>query len=433
MYINCWYAHYRTTETMNNSESEVVSTSPKKTNMQKTKLPSRVILELTYQCHHKCIFCSSPWNNCDGLYPIREILNWQKWVEIVDRLVAQGIDHITLSGGEPLCYDGLWDLVSFISSKHNHINISIITSAPKSENKNSFIEKCVRYGIKNISISLPGISTFNSHTATDETINSPSNVLNWIRSASEKGIHVTTNIPVSQHNYAELYRIVAMAAIAGTNSFLITRFVPGGRGLKNSPNLYLTHSQLNEMLDLLEVLCFCTNISVAMGTEIPLCLIDDVKKYSHVSINSACGAANKFFVIDPSGYVRVCNHSPHIVGDINNPKIITDTSYWENFANQNYLPNECVECNQKGLCTCGCREAAHIVHGNIRAVDTSILNDSTNKSNMMMTEEEKYVLKLLLSAFKKERKPSKLSTSSPHMCYLPNFVDSFDEISDDEI
>ncbi len=47
----------------------------------------------------------------------------------------------------------------------------------------------------------------------------------------------------------------------------------------------------------------------SVGTELPLCLIDK-DRYTHLNVGTRCSAAKGFFVIDPSGYARVCNHSP---------------------------------------------------------------------------------------------------------------------------
>ena len=86
-----------------------------------------------------------------------------------------------------------------------------------------------------------------------------------------------------------------------------------------------------------------------------------------------CAAAKEFFVIDPSGQVRTCNHSPMVVGDILSDEIITDIKYWNVFAQSQYQPLMCVSCKSMKMCDCGCREVANILTGDPTSADTSSL------------------------------------------------------------
>ena len=62
--------------------------------------------------------------------------------------------------------------------------------------------------------------------------------------------------------------------------------------------------------------------------------------------------------------------------DIFNESVMTDIAYWNMFAAGDYQPELCSRCKLSPLCDCGCREVAHILHGNPKAKDTSILYDT---------------------------------------------------------
>lgn len=79
-------------------------------------------------------------------------------------------------------------------------------------------------------------------------------------------------------------------------------------------------------------------------------------------------------MIDPSGQIRTCNHSPHIVGHILQDEIISDIHYWNIFANRNYQPIICKHCRHNVICDCGCREVSHILNGLPNEVDDSIIS-----------------------------------------------------------
>lgn len=77
-------------------------------------------------------------------------------------------------------------------------------------------------------------------------------------------------------------------------------------------------------------------------------------------------------IVDPSGIIRTCNHSPKKIGHIFNEDIITDKDYWNRFAKRDYIPNTCVMCNEVNKCDCGCRETANIVYKDFYALDACL-------------------------------------------------------------
>jgi radical SAM protein with 4Fe4S-binding SPASM domain len=114
---------------------------------------------------------------------------------------------------------------------------------------------------------------------------------------------------------------------------------------------------------------------------VPLCLISDEKRKSkHLRVGSLCAAAkvDGFFVIDPSGYIRACNHSPKRLGYIFDDDIIAEKDYWKMFADRTYgLPDMCTDCEFIEKCDCGCREAASICYGNLSAPDPCITREES--------------------------------------------------------
>ncbi|MDG5816543.1 hypothetical protein QA601_15705 [Chitinispirillales bacterium ANBcel5] len=73
--------------------------------------------------------------------------------------------------------------------------------------------------------------------------------------------------------------------------------------------LMLWREQILEMLDTAEKVLRHANRRGSIGTEIPRCVVDP-SRYKYINMATTCSAAKSFFVVDPSGYIRVCNHSP---------------------------------------------------------------------------------------------------------------------------
>ena len=128
------------------------------------------------------------------------------------------------------------------------------------------------------------------------------------------------------------------------------------------------------MLDIAEEVLSKANRYGHVGTELPLCAIDNPGKYKHLQVSNLCSAAKGFCVIDPSGYLKVCNHSPVRICKFDELDSPIENSYWQQFRRRDYLPDMCKNCDKLDRCDGGCREAAHVYHGQINAQDPIFAN-----------------------------------------------------------
>jgi len=215
-----------------------------------------------------------------------------------------------------------------------------------------------------LSLSLPGLTTYREHTGNG----SPENVLEWFRRAKDAGVMTTVNIAVTRRNLGELYEAIAEALLAGADTLLMNRFMPGGRGLSHADDLSLSREQIVQMLDTAEDVLKTGNRNGHVGTELPRCLVDP-SSYERLQVGTRCSAATGFFVIGPSGYVRVCNHSEVRLCHVDDLESLKRHPYWRRFALKDYLPPACSGCPAASACDGGCREAAHIVGGEADSID----------------------------------------------------------------
>lgn len=333
-----------------------------------TCLPKCAVLELTYQCNHKCKFCSCPWYAPNGSYSIGQELNLNQWKQVILKLYDLGIQAFSISGGECLLKDCLPDILRFINEEGQTRGLrkEIVVISNGLLMNDDYLQLFKQNHV-HLSMSLPGIETFAQHTGVDNA----NGVLHWFQEAKRIGLNTTVNITVTKKNYYELFRTISLGLINGASSVLLNRFLPGGRGLIYQDELALNKAQLNCMLDTAEEVLILSNRYGFVGTEIPLCAIDSPEKHKHLRYGTKCAAAKDFFVIDPAGQIRTCNHSPKVVGNIFHQEIIEDKEYWNIFANSNYHPTICQSCKLINMCDCGCREVANILHHSPSAVDDS--------------------------------------------------------------
>ncbi len=332
------------------------------------KVPQCAVLELTYKCNHKCKFCSCPWYTPNSNYPIGQELDLAQWKQVIRRLYDLGVQAFSISGGECLLKDSIPDILRFINeeSKKRGLRKEIVLISNGLLMNEDYLQ-LFKLNHVHLSMSLPGIETFAEHTGVDNA----DGVLHWFQEAKRIGLNTTVNITVTKKNYYELFRTISLGLINGASSVLINRFLPGGRGLAYRDELALNREQLNGMLDTAEDVLTLSNRYGFVGTEIPLCAIDSPVKHKRLRYGTKCAAAKEFFVIDPAGQIRTCNHSPKVVGNIFDEEIIHDKGYWNIFANSNYHPAICQSCKSIDMCDCGCREVANILYHSPSAVDDS--------------------------------------------------------------
>ena len=82
-----------------------------------------------------------------------------------------------------------------------------------------------------------------------------------------------------------------------------------------------------------------------------------------------CSAAKGFCIIDPSCYLKVCNHLPMRVCRYDELDSLKDNVYWNAFRQRNYKPDMCQNCDKRDICDGGRREAAHVYCGSIDGPD----------------------------------------------------------------
>lgn len=288
-----------------------------------------------------------------------------------------GVANIALTGGEPTLNKHLPEIVEFARSQKTELiedeNGSLVSKlvSPKiflisnggTMNK-GILELCKQFDV-HLSMSLPGLTTYNKHTGKG----SADQVLHWFEEASKMDIPNTVNITVTRLNIHELYETISSALIAGAHFVLLNRFLPGGRGLKYAKELMLSVEQINTMLEITEEVLIKANRKGSIGTELPKCIIKNIDKYKNLNIGTRCSAGIDFFAIDPSGYIRACNHSPQRIIHFSELEKLKTHEQWKVFTLKQYHPLMCKSCNLLYSCDGGCREAAHICNGFIDSID----------------------------------------------------------------
>lgn len=85
----------------------------KKLHLSSYHKPRNIVLKLHSACNAKCSFCYAQKDYRSS----QKMLYLDAWKNVIDQAKELGCYSVTLSGGEPLIYKGLVDLVEYIRSK----------------------------------------------------------------------------------------------------------------------------------------------------------------------------------------------------------------------------------------------------------------------------------------------------------------------------
>jgi len=331
-------------------------------------LPKTVILELTRRCNNKCLYCYTVWGNPDQNYDggCQSEMSTQELKDVVGRLQEEvHIEDIGLSGGEPTLREDLPEILSYLQEKG--ISSTIITNGTLLSD--DLIDKTVDMCLYEITLlsfrreihdQLAGRSG-----AWDEA------VAGMARLKRAGGTFVAVFV-ATKLNYRDLPRTLELAMVLGAKGLMYNRLNLSSHNLSRADELLMTPEMIEQNLNSLEELGKKYGLPIAASVVIEPCVVD-IRKYRHVQLGwCPLAGEESYFTIDPAGNIRICNHSPVILGNIKRdsfPDIYYKDRYVRSFHEE--VPEECRNCQSEfsGVCCGGCKAAAEQCYGTIKRAD----------------------------------------------------------------
>jgi hypothetical protein len=109
---------------------------------------------------------------------------------------------------------------------------------------------------------------------------------------------------------------VLKVMMAGASELLYKRVNMGGANLAADKSLFVTPAMIARNLEALDSISGQYGFRVRADVVIEPCVVD-IRRYKHVKFGFCpLAGSNSAFVIDPCGNVRICEHSPEILGNI---------------------------------------------------------------------------------------------------------------------
>jgi radical SAM protein with 4Fe4S-binding SPASM domain len=333
-------------------------------------LPGTFILELTRRCNNGCLYCYTAWG-APRLGYAQDRREDEMSLAEIENMIARLQDEVDLkmiglSGGEPLLRQDVPELITFIRKRG--ITLFLITNGAllTEELAGTLAGNQVACEITLLSFRREVHDKLAGRAgARDEAIAG-------ITNACASGVGPAVVFVATRLNYMDLYRTAELAVGLGASSLSYNRLNLGAHNMRFADQLLPTAGMVRENLDMLDELGEKYGIPIAASVVIEPCVVD-IRKYKHIDFGwCPLGGAGSYFAIDPCGNLRLCNHSPTILGNLR------QDSFLDIYFNNPYIrkfretwPVECRDCPQewKDLCGGGCKAAAEQCYGTLEHVD----------------------------------------------------------------
>lgn len=319
-----------------------------------------LILEMTQECDHACLYCYNPWRHPDAR-PAPAGPRADVRALLAHVLAQVNCGHVTLTGGEPLLCHDLAETVRFLAERGSRVNL--ITNGHRLTD--ALAAELVRSGVSLFAVPLL------SHRR--EVHNALCGIAGAFDAALAALAHIRAHhgaavvaFVATRLNIADLRDTLRLAFAFGARSIQFNRFNPGGRGAARL-NLLPTLEQVREALAVADAAVAELGLSTSVSIPIQPCLVD-VNAYPHLNFGfCAAGTDRAYYTLDARGNVRPCNHSPTVLGNVwEQPfaDIIAGKAMAEFAA---ATPPFCQGCRMRAVCQGGCKAAAQVCYGDLRA------------------------------------------------------------------
>lgn len=323
---------------------------------------SHFVFEVTQSCNHDCVFCYNVWKTPGIDYPEGE-LSTEEIKDIICKLKEETkLELISISGGEPLTRDDIPELIDFMSNMG--IESNLITNGSLLDEETAM--KCVKSGVSLFEIpflavdkekhkKLVGKGTF------DQAMKGASNV-------KKVGGKLVASLVVTSENIGDVKEIGELAIAMGADGIMFNRFNPGGRGLENL-ELLPSADKVEEALWDLDELSGEYGIPVSCSIPIQPCIID-LEKYKNIEYGFCpSGGKDSYYTVDSSGNMRICNHIPKIIGNIQEESMedIMEKDFVKKFRKA--IPDHCSDCDNANTCWGGCKASAKVCYGSLEEME----------------------------------------------------------------
>jgi len=305
------------------------------------------IYEITPKCNIDCVYCYNIWKK-DANYQQKE-LNFDDIKNLFEKLIKETeIEGITITGGEPLLHENLFEIIDFFKQKN--INVGLTTNGILLTDL--LIDKLIKSGISYVEISLDSLNLENYKTLTND--NQLNKVKQSILNFKKHNITLTVSTIITKINLEDISNIIDLCYGFSVDFLSLNRFISQGKDKQLIEKLKPTNQQIKYVLDLANSKSLNYKLPINISVPIEDCIISH-KNYPNLKFGT-CGCGSKKWLIDSVGNLRTCELNPNILGNLFKQSFqeLINLQEVKNFQNKTFK-KDCNQCKAFFECGGGCR------------------------------------------------------------------------------
>jgi pyrroloquinoline quinone biosynthesis protein E len=321
--------------------------------------PLALIAEITHRCPLHCVYCSNPLE----LAGASSELSTAEWADIFQQAGKLGMLHAHFTGGEPLARPDLTELVAAARAAGLYTNL-ITSGIGLAEAR---LRALVDAGLDHIQLSFQ---------------DSREDAANWIAGAKahahkielsrlirQHKLAFTVNLVVHRQNIDHIEEMIAFIEQLAPERMEIAHTQYYGWALRNRAALLPTRAQLEKAVEA---------VAAAEKRLAGRIRIDSVVPDYYARFPKACmgGWGRRLMLINPAGKALPCHAAEVIPGlEFENVRqqtlefIWKESSSFQLFRGEEWMPEPCRSCDQRTEDFGGCRCQALLLAGNAAATD----------------------------------------------------------------
>jgi len=324
---------------------------------------SSVLYEVTSRCNLACAHCYNVWK--DGVdYPTGE-LDTAGATRLIAKAVKEGrCEQMTFTGGEPCLREDLEILVAFAKRRVRHV--VLITNG-------TLLDEGRIRSLLGAGVDLFELPLHSGDPAThDEVLGCPGSFHRITRAAADirsQGGQIAFVFVGKRSNIGHWEAALEVGVALGARSFLFNRWNAGGACHERPEDLMPSLEQIRTALEIAEAGVKRYGVVISASIPLPPCLVD-VSPYPNVNFGfCAAGGKNAYFTLDPMGFVRPCNHTTTVLGNLLEQPFrrLARSRTLKDFVAAR--PAFCAGCAKGSTCMGGCKAAAEVCGGDLRACE----------------------------------------------------------------
>ena len=184
--------------------------------------------------------------------------------------------------------------------------------------------------------------------------------------------NVVAVIVVTKLNFLDIDKTLAFINQLGISRVMLNRYNIGGTGIKFIKELVTTKTELNAAFELANKAGKELNMILSSNVCTPLCHLNGKDHKNILFTTCSSSILNKPLTLDIDGNMRICNHSPIVIGNIykNSLEEIIRSPYNQQWVD--IVPDYCKDCDIFDKCLGGCRAASEQMNLGLEHVDPII-------------------------------------------------------------